>query len=312
MARTSSESAHMKTILKIFVALGLTAIAVPAAATLKIFACEPEWAALAQELGGDRVSVYAATTALQDAHRIEARPSLIARVRSADLVICSGSDLESGWIPILLSQSGNEKIQPGSPGYFEASQYVARLEIPKVIDRSQGDIHPGGNPHVHTDPRNIAKIAQAFEERMAQLDPANADSYRSRGKSFRDRWQEAIVRWERDAAPLKGMPVVVYHKDFSYFIQWMGMKEAASLEPKPGIPPTPAHLAELVDRMKRAPAKAIIYSPYNSPQAAEFLSNKTNIPVVMLPFTVGGSDKARDLFGLFDDTIGRLLAAIKP
>src|SRR6266849_5629919 len=199
----------MKTILRFVVALSSAVIALPATAALNVFACEPEWAALAQELGGDRVSVYSATTALQDPHRIEARPSLIARVRSADLLICSGSELEIGWIPLLLTQSGNPRIQLGSPGYFEASQHVVRLEIPQVIDRALGDIHPGGNPHVHTDPRNIARIAPVLMERMAQIDPANADSYRSRGKSFLERWQTAIARWEQQAAPLKSVPIVV-------------------------------------------------------------------------------------------------------
>ncbi len=150
----------MKTILRFVVALGSAVVALPAAAALNVFACEPEWGALTQELGGDKTSVYSATTALQDAHRIEARPSLIARIRSADLLVCSGSELEIGWIPLLLTQSGNPRIQLGSPGYFEASQYVVKLEIPKVIDRALGDLHPGGNPHVHTDPRNIARIAQ--------------------------------------------------------------------------------------------------------------------------------------------------------
>ena len=300
----------MKTILRFVVALS-SVVAVPATAALNVFACEPEWGALAQELGGDKVSVYTATTALQDAHRIEARPSLIARIRSADLLVCSGSELEIGWIPLLLTQSGNPRIQLGSPGYFEASQYVVRLEVPKVIDRALGDLHPGGNPHVHTDPRNIAKVALALEERMVLIDPANAESYRSRAKSFLERWQVALARWEQQAAPLKGVPVVVYHKDFSYFINWTGMRETGSLEPKPGIPPTPSHLAELIDQMKRAPAKVIVYSPYNSPQAAEFLSSRAKIPAVMVPFTVGGTDKAKDLFGLFDDTIARLLVAVK-
>jgi len=301
----------MRTILKSVAALSLALAALPAAAALNVFACEPEWGALAQELGGDKVSVFSATTALQDPHRIEARPSLIARIRSADLLICSGSELEIGWIPLLLTQSGNSKIQLGSPGYFEASQYVVKIEIPKVIDRALGDIHAAGNPHIHTDPRNIAKVAQALEQRLIQLDGANADAYRSRAKSFLDRWQAAIGRWEQQAAPLKGVPIVVYHKDFSYFINWVGMRETGSLEPRPGIPPTPSHLAELLDQMKVAPAKVIVYSPYNSPQAAEFLSTRANIPTVMMPFTIGGTEKAKDLFGLFDDTIGRLLATVK-
>src|SRR6195256_126564 len=201
----------MKTLLKLLLGIGMALLAWPAGAALNVFACEPEWGALAQELGGDKVSVFSATTALQDPHRIEARPSLIARIRSADLLICSGSELEIGWIPLLLTQSGNPRVQLGSPGYFEASQYVVKLEIPKVLDRALGDLHPGGNPHIHTDPRNIARVALALEERMVQIDPANADSYRSRAKSFLERWQAAVSRWERPAAPLKGVPIVVYH-----------------------------------------------------------------------------------------------------
>jgi len=301
----------MKTILRFSFAVSSLVVALPAAAALNVFACEQEWAALAQELAGDKASVYSATTALQDVHKVEARPSLIARVRSADLLICSGSELEVGWLPLLLTQSGNAKIQPGSAGYFEASQFVPKLEIPKVVDRALGDVHPSGNPHVHLDPRNIARVAEALTERFVQLDPANADTYKARGNSFRERWRAALSRWEQQAARLKGVPVVVYHKDMSYFINWAGMREAGSLEPKPGLPPTPAHLAELVERMKRDPAKIVVYSAYNSPRAAEFLSERAKIPSVMLPFTVGGTDKAKDLFGLFDDTIGRLLAIAK-
>lgn len=301
----------MKTIVKLVAALGAAFAALPAAASFNVFACEPEWGALAQELGGDKVSVYSATTALQDVHRVEARPSLIARIRSADLAICTGAELEIGWLPLLLTQSGNPRIQPGTAGYLEASQFVPKLEIPKSLDRALGDIHPSGNPHVHLDPRNVARVADALADRLVRLDPANADAYRTRANSFRERWQAALLRWERDAARLKGVPIVVYHKDMSYFMRWAGMREAGTLEPMPGLPPTPSHLAELVERMKREPAKAVVYSAYNSPKAAEFLSERTKIPSVMLPFTVGGTDKAKDLFGLFDDTIGRLLAILK-
>jgi len=301
----------MKTIAKSFLELWAILAAVPAIAAINVFACEPEWGALAAELGGEKVTVYAATTALQDPHRIEARPSLIAKMRSADLVVCSGSQLEIGWLPILLTQSGNAKIQPGSAGYLEASQVVTRLEIPTAVDRSMGDIHPGGNPHVHLDPRNIAKIAGVLADRLARVDAPNAAAYQSASKAFLHRWQEAIARWEREGAKLKNVPVVVYHRDESYLINWIGMREAGSLEPKPGIPPTPAHLADLVDRMKRDPAKVIVYSAYNSPKAAQSLGERTGIPAVMLPFTIGGSEKAKDLFGLFDDTLGRLLAAVK-
>jgi zinc/manganese transport system substrate-binding protein len=301
----------MKTLSKILTLFISIVFSLPAAAALNVFACEPEWAALAQELGGDKVSVSSAVSPLQDPHRIEARPSLIARIRSADLVICSGSELEVGWLPLLFTQSGNARIQPGTPGFIEASQFVVRLEIPKVIDRALGDIHPSGNPHIHLDPRNIAKVGSVIAERLAEIDHANAEYYKKRADDFGKRWQEAMQRWQQQAGPLKGVPLVVYHKDMSYFISWAGMREAGSLEPKPGIPPTPSHLAELVERMKRNPAKVIVYSAYNNPKAAEFLSERSGIPNVMLPFTVGGTEKAKDLFGLFDDTIERLLKTVK-
>jgi zinc/manganese transport system substrate-binding protein len=248
---------------------------------------------------------------LQDAHHIEARPSLIARARNADLVVCSGSELEVGWLPLLLTQSGNARVQPGTPGYLEASQFVPRLEIPRVLDRSMGDIHPGGNPHIHLDPRNIARVAEVLRDRLVQIDPANAEAYKARTTAFQQRWRDAIQRWEAKAAPLRGATMVVYHKNMSYLNAWLGLHEVGSLEPKPGMPPTTAHLADLVTRMQAEPAKLIVYSAFNDPKAAAFLSERTKIPAVMLPYTVGGSEAARDLFGLFDDTLARLLGALK-
>ena len=288
-----------------------TLLAQPALAQLKVFACEPEWGALAQELGGDKVAVYNATTALQDPHYIEAKPSLIARVRNADLLMCTGSELEVGWMPLLLTQSGNARIQPGAPGFLEAAPLVPRLDIPKVLNRSLGDIHPGGNPHIHLDPRNIARVAQVLRDRLTQIDFANAAFYKSRTLVFLQRWAEATRRWELQAAPLKGASMVTYHKNMAYLNEWLGLREVGALEPKPGVPPATAHLAELVARMQAEPAKFIVYSAYNSSQAAKFLSDRTKIPVVMLPYTVGGSERAKDLFGLFDDTLARLLAALK-
>ena len=289
----------------------LLATAMPATAALNIFACEPEWGALAKELGGDKASIYTATTALQDPHRIEARPSLIARARTADLVVCTGAELEIGWMPLVQTQSGNPRIQAGQPGYFEAARQLTLVEIPQRLDRSLGDVHADGNPHVHLDPSNITRVAAALAERMAQLDPGEAEQYRARAKAFLDRWQQAQARWEKEGAPLKGMAIVVYHKNISYLVRWLGMREVGALEPKPGLPPTATHLSELLASLARDPAKAVVRAAYNEPRAAEWLSERAKIHAVTLPFTVGGSERAKDLFGLFDDTLSRLLTVAK-
>jgi zinc/manganese transport system substrate-binding protein len=289
----------------------MLALPCPALAALNVLACTPEWGALAKEIGGDKVRITTATTALQDPHRVEARPSLIARARDADLLFCTGAELEIGWVPLLQRQSGNPRIQVGQPGYFEASSVVPLIERPARIDRSLGDVHPAGNPHIHLDPRNIERVAAALDDRMASLDPKEAAYYHEREKSFLGRWREAISRWEKQAAPLKGLPLVVYHKDVSYLINWLGMREVGALEPKPGLPPSAAHLNELLEGLKRTPAKAVLRSAYNDPRPAEWLAERAGIPAVLVPFTVGGSDKAGDLFGLYEDTIARLLAVTK-
>ena len=282
-----------------------------ASAAINIFACEPEWGALAGELAGERAKIYVATTGLQDPHRIEARPSLIARARSADLVVCTGAELEAGWLPLVLQQSGTARIQPGQPGYFEAASAVDLIEKPERLDRAMGDVHAAGNPHLHLNPGNIAKVAAALAERMAQLDASQKSFYVSRREAFLGRWREATVRWEKQAAPLKGMPVVVHHRDLAYLNAWLGMREVGALEPKPGLPPGSAHLAELLERQKRDPAKAVTRAAYNDPRPSEWLASRAGIPVVVLPFTVGGSEKAKDLFSLYDDTLERLLGVAR-
>ena len=301
----------MRTIVGSLVILAI-ALGLPAQAAVNIFACEPEWAALTKEIGGDKVSVYQATTAQQDPHRIEARPSLIARMRSADLLVCNGAELEIAWLALLVRTSGNNKVQLGQPGYFLAADFVPRLEVPTTVDRAQGDIHPSGNPHVHLDPRNIARVAGALAERLSKIDRSNAGYYAGRLKEFDARWQEAIAEWEVRAAPLKGMKLVPYHKDQVYLIRWLGMTEEANVEPKPAVPPSAGHLTDLLTKLKEEPADAITRNPYQDPKAVEWLSERTKIPAVMLPYTVGGTAEAKDLFSLFDDTISRLLKAKKP
>lgn len=278
-------------------------------AALNVFACEPEWGALVTELGGDAVRVYSATTAFQDPHRIEARPSLIAQMRRAELAVCTGAELEIGWLPILLRQSGNAAVQPGQRGYFEAAREVVMLEKPGVLDRAQGDVHAAGNPHIQTDPRNIARVAHALAARLAEIDPGHAVVYRTRLADFNTRWNAAMARWQAQAAPLQGMGIVVQHQAFPYLEKWLGLKQVAVLEPKPGVEPSVGHLAEVAARLKVTPARAVLRAAYQSPRPAEWLSEHAGIPVIVLPFSVGGSDRARDLFGLFDDTLDQLLKA---
>lgn len=283
------------------------AVAIPAQATIKILATTPDWAALASELGGDHVNVYAATNAFQDVHRVEAKPSLVARARSADLVVATGAELEVGWLPVLVQESGNAHIQPGSAGYFEVAAQLRLLDVPSSVDRSMGDVHPQGNPHVQLDPHNIATIALALTARLSALDPSGAAYYQARGADFQARWQQAITRWEARAAPLKGLTVVVIHKDQVYLCHWLGIREIAAIEPKPGVPPSAGYLAELVTKLSAAPPRLILRNAYNDPKAVEWLAGKINVPIVVLPFSVGGTPEAKDLFGLFDDTLNRLL-----
>ena len=299
---------NQKTVFSLLL-VSLLVLAVPAQAALRVFACEPEWGALAQELGGKLVEVSVATSALQDPHQIQAKPSLIARARNADLVLCTGAELELGWLPVLLQQSGNAKVQAGQSGNFAAADFVRKLDVPRQLDRSQGDVHAAGNPHIQTDPRNIALVATALGARLAQLDPANASQYAQRLTDFSQRWQQAILRWSAQAAPLKGAAVVSQHKAFVYLYEWLGLKEVAVLEPKPGVEPSASHLQEVLASLKNTPARMTLYSAYQSPKPAEWLSTNAGVPAVKIPFTVGGTDDAKDLFSLFDDTLARLLAA---
>ncbi len=301
----------MKICIRLVAMLLAAGSSLPASAALKVLATTPDWGALTQELGGEQVNVYVATTAMQDVHRVEARPSLVARARSADLVVATGAELEVGWLPVLIQESGNARIQPGAVGYFEAAPALRLLEVPSKLDRSMGDIHPQGNPHVQLDPHNIQAIAHALSARLAQLDPGQAAFYAARAKDFDARWDAAIKRWESRAAPLKGAPVVVMHRDQAYLCHWLGLVEVASIEPKPGVPPTAAYLGALVGKLTTTPAKLILLNAYNDPKAANWLSERVHTPVVVLPYSVGGSPDAKDLFGLFDDTLNKLLAAGK-
>ncbi|MEP6678973.1 MAG: zinc ABC transporter substrate-binding protein [Betaproteobacteria bacterium] len=289
------------------VCASLLVAAGPGCAALNVFATVPEWGALADEIGGDKVKVYVATSAAQDPHHVEAKPSLIARARNADLVVATGADLEVGWLPLVLQQAGNPKLRPGQPGYFEAAAFVNLLDKPARLDRAEGDVHAAGDPHIQTDPRNIARVAAALAARLAEVDPSNAEAYRTRHKAFDEKWRAATARWERDAAPLKGAPIVVQHKAFTYLIRWLGLDTVATLEPKPGVEPTTASLTEVLALLQRKPAKMVLRAAYQGDRASQWIAERAKLTPVVLPFTVGGDPDAKDLYALFDDTIARLL-----
>ncbi len=292
-------------------ALMLFTVSSPVMARVNVFACEPEWASLSKELGGDRIKSFSATTAYQDPHHIEARPGLIAKARSADLVICSGAELETGWLPLLQRKAGNSAILPGKTGYFEAASMVELLDIPSDIDRSMGDIHAAGNPHVHLDPRRIQIIASALKSRLAEIDPAGAPYYQQRLDTFNQRWQQAMNKWQLQARPLKGSRIVVHHKNWVYLFDWLGIEVAGTLEPRPGLPTTAGHLHMLKQTLNQQPAEMIIYTAYQNPRAAQRLAQITGIPAIELPYTVGGAEQVTDLFTLFDDTIEKLTGTLQ-
>ena len=285
------------------------------ATSLNVFACEPEWASLVNELGGSRVNSTSATNAFQDPHHIEARPSLIAKVRNADLVVCSGAELETGWLPMLLKQAANHKVLEGKPGYFEAAVQVDRLDMPlhkrQSLDRSLGDIHASGNPHVHLDPRRIQTIANALSERLIHLDTPGQTFYQQRLNAFSQRWQEATLQWERRTEKLKNKRVVVHHRDWVYLFDWLKVDIVAALEPKPGLPATAGHLSKLKNLLMQQPVHAIIHTPYQNPRFANRLSQLTATPVIELPYTVGGTEQTQDLFALLDTLTRKLVDGIK-
>lgn len=219
-------------------------------AELNVFACEPEYAALTKELA-PTASIYSATTALQDPHQVQARPSLIAKMRQADLVVCAGADLEVGWLPMLQMKSANAKVRSTEQGLFFAADQIETLDKLASVDRSMGDVHAQGNPHIHFDPTRLLKVATALSAKLTQLDPAGAADYQQSLADFTTRWQAAVPRWEAQAKGLQGKKVIAYHSSFRYLFNWIGIEQVADLEPKPGLAPTSGHLASLLTRAEQ-------------------------------------------------------------
>jgi zinc/manganese transport system substrate-binding protein len=214
-------------------------------------------------------------------------------------------------MPVVLRESGNSAVQPGSTGHFEAAQYVAMLEVPARLDRADGDVHAAGNPHIQTDARNFLPVAEALSKRLAQLDPANAAYYQQQFAAFDQKWRTAIAKWEKQAAPLKGVSIVVQHRGFPYLNNWLGLKQVAELEPKPGMEPSAAYLGEVLNGLQQHPARMVLRAAYQDARPSEWIAGRAHITAVIVPYSVGGTPQAGDLFTMFDDTIQRLLAGLK-
>lgn len=287
-------------ILKCLTAMTLLTMSSASIAKLNIFTCEPEWASLVREIGADRVSISTAISADQDPHKVQARPSLISAVRNADLVFCSGAELEVGWLPVLLSRSANPRIHKAT-GVLYAADLVPLLEKPTELDRSHGDIHADGNPHMHLDPRRIIPVAEQLAARLAELDTEGTALYQENLSDFLNRWNAAIDDWESRSAGLRGTKVVVHHRSFSYLLDWLGMTAVAEMEPKPGLPPTPGHLSHILKEVQQHDVKMILYTTFNGDQGARWLAQRSGACAVLLPYSHEDS-----LFMLFEELVNAL------
>ena len=286
---------------------------VPAAAAskLKIVATTEDLAALAREVGGDRVRVDAIARGYQDPHFVDPKPSFILKLSRADLLIFVGLQLEVGWLPPLITQSRNRRVQVGAPGYMDVSQYNQILDIPTgIITRAMGDVHPLGNPHYWLDPENGRRSARAIQARLAQLRPEDAAYFQQRFEDFSRRLAEAEKRWDQQMAPYRGTRVVSYHRSWPNFVKRFGLVVVGYVEPKPGIPPTPRHTLKLINQMRRDNIKLILVEPYFDLKTPESIARATGAEVLVLLPSVGGEREVTDYFKLFDYNIGLLTAAL--
>ncbi|MEY2717755.1 MAG: hypothetical protein RL539_787 [Pseudomonadota bacterium] len=277
------------------------------AKAITVFACEPEWAALTKALMPEAI-VRSATTHLQDPHHIEARPSLIAQLRGADFAICTGAELEAGWLPMLQERAGNPKVQNGQPGMFFAAEHVTLIDPFKgAITPFSGDVHAQGNPHFHTDPQRVKLVAKALALRLGQLFPSNKAQVDQNLATFDAELSRKIVMWEKQAAALKGRPVITQHASFAYLWAWLGLKPIADLEPRPGVPPTASHLEKVLALSKTQQPAGIIIAQHHDPKPGRWLANNLGLErkLLILPATV--SDEQPDsIIRWFDQLIAQL------
>lgn len=283
-----------------------------ARAALDVVTTTQGLAALAQEVGGDRVKVQSLSRGIQDPHFVDANPTLAVKLRNADLLVDMGLDLEIGWLPPLVNQSRNPDIQPTGSRRFTAASVVSVLEIPRgPVDRSMGDLHPAGNPHFLSDPRRARKVAEGLARKLASLDPGGAATYQKRLADFERRLDGDEARWRAEWAPVRGRKVIPYHNSWIYFLDWAGLQEAGYLEPKPGVPPPPSHLAELVGVARAQGVKAILVENFYDRKSADVVARHSGVKVIVLPGDVGGTPQAKSYEAWIDELVQLVSGAVR-
>jgi zinc/manganese transport system substrate-binding protein len=286
--------------------------AAPAHAQINVVAATQDLGSIAQEVGGDKIKVTPLAKGYQDPHFVEAKPSFVLTLNKASLLIVVGRELEIGWLPPLITQSRNAKIQPGAQGYLDPSTSAKILELPTgQVTRAMGDVHPLGNPHYWLDPENGKHIAQAIAGKLSEMDGANAAYYKQREQDFESRLTAAVARWKAQIAPYKGLKVVTYHRSWANFADAFGLDVIGYVEPKPGIPPTPQHTLDVINAMKAQNVKIIMVEPYFDLKTPNSIAANTGGKVLVMPPSVGGVPQAADYFKLFDYDLGLLVSAIK-
>ncbi len=293
-------------------AFALLTAAPPSRAAVNVMTTTEDLADLTREVGGDRVKVESIARGYQDPHFVEAKPSFILKLAKADLLVAVGRELEIGWLPPLIQQSRNAKVQPGADGYLDASLTAKILEIPTgQITRAMGDVHPLGNPHYHLDPDNGRRIAKAIADKLSRMAPADASYFASRYTDFDKRLAEAEKRWDARMAPYKGLKIVTYHRSWPNFVDRFGLDVIGYVEPRPGIPPSPGHTIDLIGEMKRQNVKILLVEPYFDLKTPNSIGRETGARVLVMPPSVGGEKEITDYIKLFDYDLGLLVAAIK-
>ena len=292
---------------KVLIALSLVIISNSALAKIKVFTCEPEWTSLVKEITKNKAVVYQAISGKQDPHKIQARPSLIAKVRNSDLLVCSGADLEIGWLPVLIEKAANNKIKVGTLGYFEATSVIDVIDKKSNVDRSMGDQHPYGNPHIHLNPHNILIVGQEIVKRLSKIDPNNSKIYQENFASFQSKFSNKILEWENKAKVLVNKNIISHHADINYLVQWLKLNLLSTIENKPGIPPSASQMKKLVDDFKDSNILAINSFIMNPAKPSNWLSNKLQAPKVSLHYTVGSQNNIKNLFDLFEENLRILL-----